>query len=169
MIEDDIRSLLILATPVPIIFANQNGPRPPKPYITLRVDTAPRSGILAGPVTETGEQAFNSHRDAVVELQCFGDGGFDALDTLAQRLHGPTMLAAAYAANMAIYQTDAVQNVPVLRDGSTYEPRAVLDIGVRYTLEQIEDVGLIQTVQGEMELQQGSTSTAEPFEAAYTP
>ncbi len=165
MIEDEIRALVAKATPLQVIFANQNGPRPSLPYITLRVDAAPRAPLLEADLTEDGRQTYAAHRDSTVELQCFGEGSTDALDDLSQRLKGPSMAAAAYAANLAVYATDAVQNVPVLRDGGRYEPRAVLDIGVRYTKQHDEDVGLITTVQGEMTLQGPDSETADHFEA----
>ena len=166
MIEDDIRALLVKATTVPIIIANGNGPRPKLPYITLRLETAPRAPLSETGLSAEGIQTYAAQRDGTVELQCFGEGSFDALDEMSQRMKGPAMLAAAYEANLAIYATDAVQNVPVLRDGGKYEPRAVLDIGVRYTKQHDEDVGLIKTVQGEMSLQGRGGDLVDEFRAA---
>lgn len=165
MIEDEIRALIAKATTLQVIFANQNGPRPKLPYVTLRVDTAPRALLSEADLSEGGVQTYAAHRDATVELQCFGDGSFEALDDLSQRLKGPSMVAAGYAANIAIYAVDAVQNIPVLRDGAKYEPRSVLDIGVRYTKQHDEDVGLIKTVQGEMTLQDHGSDLVDTFEA----
>jgi len=165
MIEDDIRTLLVKAAPVDIVFANQNGPRPRLPYITIRVGAAPRAPLLEAGLSDDGVQTYAAHRDSTVELQCFGEGAFDVLDDLSQRLKGPGMVAAAFAANLAIYAVDAVQNVPVLRDGGKYEPRAVLDIGVRYTKQHDEDVGLIETVQGEMTLEGRGAALVDTFEA----
>jgi len=169
MIEDEILALVSQATALQVIFANQNGPRPKLPYVTLRVGTSPRQGLLEGDLSEDGIQTYAGHRDATVELQCFGDGGFDALDNLGQRLKGPAMLAAALRLNLAVYATDAVQNVPVLRDGGKYEPRAVMDIGIRYTKQHDEDVGLINTVHGEMTLREGGHDLHGQFEAAAEP
>lgn len=168
MIEDDIRALIVQATSLQVIFANQNGPRPSLPYITLRVSSSPRMGLLEADLSNDGTQTYAAHRDATVELQCFGDGGFDALDDLSQRLKGPAMLATALAANLAVYATDPVQNVPVLRDGTRYEPRAVLDIGIRYTKQHDEEVGLIKTVQGEMTLQSDGREMVDSIEASST-
>ncbi|MDI9250281.1 hypothetical protein QMZ25_16900 [Stenotrophomonas sp. RS-48] len=165
MIEDEIRALIAKATTLQVIFANQNGPRPKLPYITVRVDTAPRAPLLEADLSDDGNQTYAAHRDATVELQCFGDGSFDALDDLSQRLKGPYMVAAGYAANIAVYATDSVQNIPVLRDGAKYEPRAVLDIGIRYTKQHDEEVGLIKTVQGEMTLQDHGTDLVDTFDA----
>lgn len=164
MIEKEILRFVAQATDLPIIRANSDGPRPPLPYITLRVSNSPRMGLLEADLSDDGMQTYAAHRDATVELQCFGVGGFDALDDLSQRLKGPGMLAAALAANFAVYAADAVQNVPVLRDGGKYEPRAVMDIGIRYTKEHDENVGLISTVKGEIALQ-GQTELVDRFEA----
>ena len=164
MIEDDIKHLLEKATPLTIVIANGNGPRPKLPYITLRLDTAPRAPLLEADLSDDGVQNYAAHRDATVELQCFGSDGFDALDEISQRLKGPSMLAAALAANLAVYAADGVQSVPVLRDGGKYEPRAVMDIGIRYTKEHDESVGLISTVKGEIALQ-GQTELVDRFEA----
>ncbi len=165
MIEDEIRTLLAKATPLPIFISNGNGPRPKLPYITLRLDTAPRGTLLEVGLSNEGAQTYYAQRDGTVELQCFGDSSFDALDDLSHRLKGPSMLAAAYAANLAVYAVDAVQNVPVLRDGGKYEPRAVLDIGVRYTKQHVEDVGLINTVKGEMSLDGKGGDLVDEFSA----
>lgn len=169
MIEDDIRALLVKATQVPVVFANQNGPRPALPYITLRVDAAPRAPLLEAGLSEDGVQTYAAHRDATVELQCFGPGSFDALDDLGQRLKGPAMVAAAFAANLAVYAVDAVQNVPVLRDGTTYEPRALMDIGIRYVKQHDEEAGFIETLRGEMTLQGQERSLVDTIGAGPNP
>ncbi len=165
MIEDDIWALLSKATAKPIVFANQNGPRPPLPYIALRLDRAPASNLTAWTVREDGTQDHSAHRDGIVELQCFGAGSFDTLDDMAQRLRGPAMVAEAAAANLAIYTLDSVMNIPVLRDGTTYEPRAVLEIGIRYTRTHTEDVGAIDTVHGDMTLIEGDKQFVSTFQA----
>ncbi|CAG9173084.1 LIC_12616 family protein [Cupriavidus respiraculi] len=147
--EQAIYELVSLTATVPVIFANENGRRPEKPYIALRVAAAPRLPVHRGPVDTDGMQAVSSHRDAQVELQCFGAGSFDVLDSLGQRLHMNDAAQRAEVLDLAVFQVGEVRHAPVLRDATTYEPRAVLELGIRYTLTLADDVGLIETVNAE--------------------
>lgn len=134
------------AGPVPVVFADENGPRPAKPYIALRVNPASRLPVHRGPVDGQGEQPVSAHRSAQVELQCFGAGCLNALDAVGQRLNMQTALDLAEQLDLAVTAVGQLQQVPVLRDATTYEPRAVLELTIGYTLTLADTVGVIEEV-----------------------
>jgi hypothetical protein len=142
--EEAIFALISRFAGLPVVFANENGPRPPKPYIQLRVQAAQQFPLHRGAVDDAGEQPVTAHRDASVELQCFGQGAYDALDTLAQRLRMDDALAEAEALDLAVFDIGKVSQLPVLRDASTYEPRGVLELGIRYAVTLVQSVGVIE-------------------------
>lgn len=148
MIKNDIRNLIRQATQLPVWLANENGKKPPKPFMMLYVQNAQRLPLHSGRPEDDGKNGFittySAHRDANCQLQCFGEGSYDELDMMGQRFKGQTMLDAAEDANMAIENIGIVQDVPVLRDGANYEPRAILDFTVRYTLEHTEQSFVIE-------------------------
>lgn len=131
---------------VAVIFADENGPRPPKPYIQLRLQTALRFPLHRGAVDDAGQQLVTGHRDAAVELQCFGSGSYDVLDNLGQRLTMEGSLAEAERLDLAVFDVGKISQVPVLRDQASYEPRAVLELGVRYAVTISDAVGAVEQV-----------------------
>ena len=148
MIKNDIRNLIRKATQLPVWLANENGKKPPKPFMMLYVQNAQRLPLHASRPEEDGQQGFittySAHRDANCQLQCFGEGSYDELDMMGQRFKGQTMLDAAGAVNMAIENIGIVQDVPVLRDAANYEPRAILEFTVRYTMAHTEPSFVIE-------------------------
>lgn len=144
--EQAIFDLITTAATAPVIFADENGPRPPKPYIALRVNPASRLPVHRGPVGVEGVQPVSAHRSAQVELQCFGAGCMDALDALGQRLHMQAALDRAEQLDLAVTAIGPLRQVPVLRDGTTHEPRAVLELTIGYTTTLSDEVGVIETV-----------------------
>jgi hypothetical protein len=145
--EEAILGLITaVAGGVPVIFADENGPRPQKPYIQLRVQTAHRFPLHRGAVDDAGQQLVTGHRDAAVELQCFGRGSYDALDSLAQRLGMEAALADAERLDLAVFDVGKISQMPVLRDQASYEPRALLELGIRYAVTLTDAVGAVEQV-----------------------
>lgn len=146
MIADEIAALLQKATEQPLILANQNGKRLKKPYMVLYVQRASRLPIHQTMSDDIGNVLISAHRDASCQIQCFGDGAYDELDAMAQRFKSPKMVDESASVNMAIEKIGQVQDIPVLRDSLNYEPRAILEFYVRYTLTTSENVGAIEHV-----------------------
>ena len=144
--EQAIYDLITTAATAPVIFADENGPRPAKPYIALRVNPASRLPVHRGTVDDAGVQPVSAHRSAQVELQCFGWGCMNALDALGQRLHMQAALDRAEELDLAVTAVGQLRQVPVLRDATMYEPRAVLELTIDYTTTLADDVGVIEKV-----------------------
>lgn len=146
--HDDFWTLFDAATTVPIIFANGNGPRPPKPYATLQLSVAQPQPAHHGRVNEEGIRPVSAHRSASVQIQVYGEGSWGIAESLAMTLHTDRLQMLAEELNLTINENIRIQDVPMLMDNSTYEPRAILDLQATYTAHIDEDVGFIETVRG---------------------
>jgi hypothetical protein len=144
--EQALHELISAEATVPVIFAEQDAVPPTKPYIALKLQESSRLPLHLGPVAPDGVRAVSSHRDAQLELTYFGAGGMDAMDTLAQRLQMEKALLHAEALDLAIFAIGQTQQVPLLLEDATYEPRTQLALSARYTVTLNEEVGLIETV-----------------------
>lgn len=150
MIKSDICNLIMQATTVPVWIAYEGGTKPEKPFMMLHVQMAQRLPLHTSRPEDDGQGGFtttySAHREARCQLQYFGVGSYDELDMMSQRFKGQAMLDAAKNVNMAIENIGAVQDIPVLRDGTTYEQRAILEFTVRYTLAHGEQAHVIEHV-----------------------
>lgn len=153
MIDDDVMAVLApLFAPAPVIFANENGPRPIEQYVTLRIESAHKmpehhgATIELGPAPAFGQRANDAHRTGSVEMQCFGAGSFDVLDVALQRLSEESFTDAANAREIAFGTSSDVLNEPALRDGLSYEPRAIATLAFAYTRRTNETLAFIETV-----------------------
>lgn len=153
MIEDDVRDVLApLFAPAPLIFANENGPRPVVQYVTLRIEGAHKMpehhGKTAdlGPAPALGQRPNDAHRTGNIELQCFGAGSFDLLDIAMQRLSEESFVDSANLREIAFGTSSDILNEPALRDGLSYEPRAIATLPFAYTRRTVETMPFIETV-----------------------
>lgn len=169
--EDAIFELIEAAAGgIPVIFADDNGPRPEGPYIAMAVRWAKVSAVEAGRVDDDGDQPLHQHDDAVVELQSYRAAAYDALDELALLLRHPVYEDRAEALGLALFEIGRLQKVPVMRDAVRFEPRGVLELGIRYTRVHSEFVGVIETVTGSVTTSGGLTPGIEtPFIATVVP
>lgn len=163
--EDAIFELIeAAAVDVPVIFANENGDRPPQPYIAMAVRWAHASKAEQGVVGDDGAMEVCQHTDATVELQGYGAGAFQGLEGLQLRLQHPLFEDRAEALGLAVFDRGRLENIPVLRDGARYEQRAVLELGVRYATSVSGAAGVIETVAGSGVTSGGLTPPVEiPF------
>lgn len=155
--ETDIRELLQMATPVPLVFADENGPRPAKPYATVATRWASRARENYGRVDDNGIRLTESHRDVSVEVHGYGVGIFEALDLMSQMLDTEDIIQATVTKNIAFWDIGQVNRLPMLRDASSYEPHAVIEISARYVLGVTEDVGFIEHVEATLDTVGGLT------------
>ncbi len=143
-------AVLALVTPLAgcaCIFADQNAPRPVKPYITLRTlsSVGPENEHYFA-VDNDGNQPVQSHRDFTIEVQAFGDGWNTLLGNLRQKLRWQTTGDTAYRAGIAIFDRGAITDIGALLDAAFWEPRGMFEIGVRALQASVDQVGIIETV-----------------------
>jgi hypothetical protein len=152
MIDEDVRKALEVVFPgTELIHAHDNGPRPDVRYITVRIESpARRLPSIVGKQDAQGNQPRDAHRTGSVELQAFGVGSFDLLDEGLQRLDQENAIAAAEARHLVFAMTADVQEIPLLRNQSEWEPRAVATLSFAYTRRTLENLSWIETVEGEI-------------------
>lgn len=136
------------ATVRPVIWANQNGPQPASPYVTLQVTAAPQEGdaeVFDG-VSGAGLVDIRLTRLWTVQVACFGAGAVGELQELLKALHKITVQQALRAAGTCYVRVlSGPTDVPEVT-GTTWQPRAVMDVQFRAAEDYTDDVGLIERV-----------------------
>lgn len=157
MIDDDIRTALLpVFAPLEVVHANENGPRPAGKYVTMRIERTHELPAHVGtideppPIPAFGERDLAAHRTGLVELQAFGVGSYDDMDAAMLKLESLAAIDAADAAGVVFGTVSDIQNVPALRNETTWEARAVCSLPFAYTREVTEAVPVIETVEGEV-------------------
>jgi hypothetical protein len=129
------------------VWGQQNSPAPPKPYLSIRdVSTMSSEHENYDTVDSTGAQIVSSTRDITIELQIYGEGAYDMLEALRQKVLWQTSLDIAEQAGIAVFHRANVMNIATILDTASWEPRAMLELGFRYVLASVDQVGLIETV-----------------------
>lgn len=158
MIEDTIYELINEATPVEVIIAGDNGPRPEKPYLMIYVSPqASTQDVHRGTTSEDGEQSISALLLGRVQVQAYGPGAWGVCEALLLSLKREDMLNEAERVNVSWIETPTLQNIPTLMDDHTYETRAILEIDFNYVSDMIDQVGVIETVEGTATMEPGDT------------
>jgi hypothetical protein len=76
-----------------------------------------------------------------------GTGSYDAVSAFRDALAKRTVQAAWYATGIAIFDRGQVLDVPFALDNAQLEPRATMDLFIRYAVTDTDDVGMIETVE----------------------
>lgn len=132
-----------------LIFADQNSPRPPLPYWTIRLSSQRALGddTYGQGVTIDGDQLVSGVREITVQVQRFGPDSDSACADLRDNLSRTTILETWQLQKIALYDIGDVLNVPYKLDNSQLEPRASVDLFVRFGTELLDRVGVIETVE----------------------
>lgn len=131
-----------------LIFADQNSPRPALPYWTMRltVQRAIGDDTYSQGVTNDGDQTIWGTREATVMVQRFGDDSDTKCADLRDEFSKTSIMERWQLAKIALYDVGDVKNIPFPLDKSQLEPRASLDLFVRFGTELIDRVGIIEQV-----------------------
>jgi hypothetical protein len=134
-----------IVAPAPLIHADQNGPRPPKPYATLDIVNAGAAAWLVehepGPA---GLATFTEHRLVTVEVQFFGQGAQERASALGLRLRLPRHVDRAEALRIGIGVVGGATSLSALLDETQYEDRSVVEFTAHVAADVEDDVGLIE-------------------------
>lgn len=132
-----------------LVFADQNAPRPPLPYWTLRLAAQRAVGedAYSQGVDANGEQLISGVREITVQVQRFGPDSDVACADLRDNLSRTTVSETWQVQKIALYDVGDVLNVPYKLDNSQLEPRASVDLFVRFGTELLDRVGWIDTVE----------------------
>jgi hypothetical protein len=141
-----LHSLLApIVSPWPLVMADANAPRPPKPFATLAVNAAePIGRQVERPVDEAGIIEVVEYRELSVEVQFFGPGCFETAQTVGLRVRLPSQVERAETLGVAVASIARATGVSALLNESQFEERGILEF-TAYATEQVDDdVGLIE-------------------------
>lgn len=144
--ENTIRSVLqsLLPTTVLAIFADENGPRPSAPYLTIKIMEKHPVGSPHYTNTDTqGVQQVRWDEDVAVSIQSFGANAYDILATAVACFNKETVLTVLQAAEIAIRSAGAVRDLTELLD-SVFEKRASVDMVFGIAQSISDTVGWIE-------------------------
>jgi len=144
-----VQALVVrLAGAEPVIFADQNAPRPALPYWTVRVSVGRRVGreTHSQGVTDDGDMTLKGTREATIQLQRYGTDSVEVMQQFREDLFKVTEHEAWQTAGLSLYDTTDVLNIAFTLDGAQREPRAALDLLTRFGTVLIDRVGVIETV-----------------------
>jgi hypothetical protein len=132
-----------------LVFADQNAPRPPLPYWTIRLAAQRAVGedAYSQGVDANGDQTVSGVREITVQVQRFGPDSDVACADLRDNLFRTTVSETWQVQKIALYDVGDVLNVPYKLDNSQLEPRASVDLFVRFGTELLDRVGWIDTVE----------------------
>ena len=131
-----------------VIFADQNAPRPVLPYWTVRVSVSRGLGMdaVSQGVNDDGDQQVDGVREGTVQVQRIGVGSEAKCADLRDQLSMTSVREAWQLAKVTVYDIGEVKNVPFLLDDNIREPRAALDLFIRFGSRLLDRVGIIETV-----------------------
>lgn len=120
-----------------VYWANQTAPKGALPVATLRLYSIAQEAMAEDRgVDDADNLNLLLPQSAVLEVQVFEKGGGDPvnrLETLLLKLETPTVTDRCHAAGVAFFAAEPVQDITgLLSDGKTYEPRAAVDLRVRF-------------------------------------
>lgn len=167
MIEDVI--ILALApvfAPAPLIIANQNGPRPATLYGTIRIESMHRLPNHIGPQDVNGVRKVSAHRTGQLEIQMFGVSAYETLDLIMQKFSFDANVEAFEQRGIVFGEPGDLENLPVIRNVSQFDPRAIATVPFSYTRAVDEALSWIETVNGTATIE-GSIETVE-FSGPYS-
>lgn len=145
---EKIRNFTVLATELDagnVYFANQNSPKKIKPFITINLLNFKNVGfILNKDLDNTGIKKTVLQKVCTASFQAYSDKIFQAEDLLNDLYI--KLYSRDIDVNIAKWRTlKAVSSIPTNIDASR-ENRAILDVEIAYLQETQEDVGIIEEV-----------------------
>ncbi|MBC3540657.1 LIC_12616 family protein [Rufibacter sediminis] len=155
-IKPILQKWIIAATGLPdnkVVYANQNGPRPAFPYVTVHVTAKSDMGWADISVPDTdGVAEINNDRMVSISLQALGSGAMSLMETLRDDLERPTSLQQFRGAGLPFIRVLNDVNDLTTVVGTKYEERAGMDLEFRTAVQLTDEVGLIEAVTGESQI-----------------
>lgn len=134
-----------------IIFANQNMPRPVKPYMTINVTNVdiPDHVIYIGPTNTYFNETVYGWRKATVDIQVYnGIESLSTINTLALVLQTTSMVEYQTTIDVSIGQRLFIGYVPEIVNNSQFEGRGIYQFEFFYTesyTEPLSDIAKVET------------------------
>lgn len=131
-----------------IIYANQNSPRPPMPYWTvhLRTNKALGDEYFSQGVNDAGEQQVDGVRELTLHIQRYGNGSDIACAVLRDKFSLTTVRQRWAQQHLIPFNTGDVLDIPFRMDMNRLEPRASVDVFLRFGIQLMDAVGWLEIV-----------------------
>ena len=135
-----------------VYWANQSAPKGALPVATLRLYSIGQEAMAEDRgVDEADRLDLQLPQAAVLEVQIFDESGGDPvgrLETLLLKLETPTVADRCHAAGVAFFAAEPVLDITgLLADGKTYEPRAAVDLHIRFNGRIKDSPSIIEKVE----------------------
>ncbi|QLB23322.1 phage neck terminator protein [Phocoenobacter skyensis] len=155
--KKSLYKVLEAATSKPLFFAYQSGVKlPPKPYITIHILSADTSLPSHKQVLgENGERLIESHRQAIVQIDCYGNDSYQILDEFVQQLQTEEVLSICESLNVSISNFGGIQQMPETINSVDWESRSTLTIHFNYVTSVMETLHIIEKVEINQEYKNG--------------
>ena len=133
---------------IPVIFLEENAPRPTTPYITLKIGAILQIGwdYIFDPTTNLGSNNQVGDREFTLYIQAYGGDPITLLENLRTSLQKESVLDSLRASNLAVIGQFAIEDVSAIIE-SRFENRASLDIRFRIAQVYTDSIGVIDTVE----------------------
>ena len=135
-----------------VYWANQSAPKGALPVATLRLYSIAQEAMTEDRGVDAVDRLdLQLPQAAVLEVQIFDESGGDPvgrLETLLLKLETPTVADRCHAAGVAFFAAEPVLDITgLLADGKTYEPRAAVDLHIRFNGRIKDSPGIIEKVE----------------------
>lgn len=153
-LEDDIYAVIQPLVGGTVIWMDQSAPRPALPYIGMKLMSRRRvkKDHYDNP-DDNGLQRVQGDREFTLAIQRYQAYGPDSVTGILQSLSDKLLLQSVndkfFAKGLVAFNVGPVQDISALLDKTQIEKRASLDIFIRYGVTQMDNVGIIDTVNAE--------------------
>lgn len=152
-----------------VIWADQTGPRPALPYSTMRLGVITTVGEPNySDVDNAGVQTVITARESVLNINRFGVDSVATIETLSDKLLLNSNLDKFSVLEVAIFDMSAVTDIAQLLNGIAIEPRASVDVSIRWQSNQLDTVGIIETVISNGTISEVNTALNEEYILSVT-
>lgn len=150
-IKEALQSTIANITNIPVIFANQNAPRPNTDYITILLSTVVDFGIefFSKADAITGEITKIKNKDLSFSIQCMSENGIQILENLKSEITKQVYYDTLCNNNVIFINATDINDTTVLLESHFLEPRASMDMFFRSWSEDTEETGIIEQITGE--------------------
>jgi hypothetical protein len=149
--------LLNSVPPGQIVWLEQGSPRPPRPYVGLKVITGPRVGGWDDIIHTTDENfEISGQRSLIVSVNIYGTNPMDLAASLINSFQNPLVTDANSLAGIAAWTWTDPQDVSQALETS-FEPRVQFDVTFGLVMGQDVALGTI----GEVDLANETTGEGQ--------
>lgn len=164
-LENSLRTWITGITTQDVIFAHQNGPRPPLPYVVVNIMQSISIGHPETDMVKLPDNSIDITRSGVVDIpvsvHAFGDGSFTLATKLRDSLHRITVQDQLYTDGLGLRKAGDAQDIPQPVN-QKFEQRAHFDAFFYVRSNDIENIATIRKVEITNELDDYTTVINHP-------